>query len=182
MKQNNWTTSCTQNEAESARETLIWLESVTEKETGNAQPGACVDVLPRCCKTDSPYFQRLSPVSLSVFSLIPDLLLTARAHLNTQKYGLFCSLRTQISGRCRLNPFNKCDVLANNWPLIIGPKLIALRSRKFIACHSNPSVLNKASVLWCAKKKKSYAGPYAKKVSHKRDDEVEFSGIYFYKN
>ena len=32
----------------SARETLIWLESVTEKETGNAQPGACVDVLPRC--------------------------------------------------------------------------------------------------------------------------------------
>ena len=31
MKQNNWTTSCTQNEAERARETLIWLESVTEK-------------------------------------------------------------------------------------------------------------------------------------------------------
>ena len=62
-------------------------------------------------------------------------------------------LRTQISGRCRLNPFNKCDVLSNNWPLIIGPKLIALRSRKFIACHSNPSVLNNASVLWCAKKK-----------------------------
>ena len=22
---------------------------MTEKETGNAQPGACVDVLPRCC-------------------------------------------------------------------------------------------------------------------------------------
>ena len=61
-------------------------------------------------------------------------------------------LRTQISGRCRLNPFNKCDVLSNNWPLIIGPKLIALRSWKFIACHSNPSVLNNASVLWCAKK------------------------------
>ena len=61
-------------------------------------------------------------------------------------------LRTQISGRCRLNPFNKCDVLSNNWPLIIGPKLIALRSRKFIACHSNPSVLNNASVLWCVKK------------------------------
>ena len=50
MIQNNWTTSCT--EAESAWETLIWLESVTEKETGNAQPGACVNVLPRCwpCK------------------------------------------------------------------------------------------------------------------------------------
>ena len=48
MKQNSWTTRCTQNEAESARETLIWVESVTEKETGNAQPGACVDVLPRC--------------------------------------------------------------------------------------------------------------------------------------
>ena len=29
MKQNNWTTSCTQNEAKRARETLIWLESVT---------------------------------------------------------------------------------------------------------------------------------------------------------
>ena len=32
-------------------------------------------------------------------------------------------------------------------------KLIAFRSRKFIACPSNPSVLNNASVLWCAKKK-----------------------------
>ena len=31
-------------------------------------------------------------------------------------------------------------------------KLIAFRSRKFIACHSNPSVLNNASVLWCTKK------------------------------
>ena len=31
-------------------------------------------------------------------------------------------------------------------------KLIAFRSRKFIACPSNPSVLNNASVLWCAKK------------------------------
>ena len=27
---------------------MIWLERVTEKVTGNAQPGACVDVLPRC--------------------------------------------------------------------------------------------------------------------------------------
>ena len=27
-----------------------WPESVTEKETGNAQPGACVDVLPRCLR------------------------------------------------------------------------------------------------------------------------------------
>ena len=32
-------------------------------------------------------------------------------------------------------------------------KLIAFRSRKFIACHSNPSVLNNASFLWCTKKK-----------------------------
>ena len=32
-------------------------------------------------------------------------------------------------------------------------KLIACRSRKFIACHSHPSVL------WCAKKE-SYAGPH----------------------
>ena len=48
MKQKDWTTRCTQNESERARETLIWLAGVTEKETGNAQPGACVDVLPRC--------------------------------------------------------------------------------------------------------------------------------------
>ena len=30
--------------------------------------------------------------------------------------------------------------------------LIAFRNRKFIACHSKPSVLNNAFVLWCAKK------------------------------
>ena len=48
VKQNDWTTSCTQNETGRAWETLIWLESVTEKVTGNAQTGACVDVLPRC--------------------------------------------------------------------------------------------------------------------------------------
>ena len=50
MKQKNWTTSCAQNESERVRETLIWPESVTEKETGNVHPGACVDVLPRCCR------------------------------------------------------------------------------------------------------------------------------------
>ena len=43
----------------SARETLIWLESVTEKVTGNAQPGACVDVFPRCS---------LGPVARSLVS------------------------------------------------------------------------------------------------------------------
>ena len=36
MKQNKWTTSCTQNEAKHWRETFIWLESVTKKVTGNA--------------------------------------------------------------------------------------------------------------------------------------------------
>ena len=30
-------------------------------------------------------------------------------------------------------------------------KLIAFRSRRFIACHSKPSVLNNAGVMWCAK-------------------------------
>ena len=30
------------------RSALTWLESVTEKETGNAHPAAYVDVLPRC--------------------------------------------------------------------------------------------------------------------------------------
>ena len=29
--------------------------------------------------------------------------------------------------------------------------LIAFRSRRFIACHSKPSVLNNAGVMWCAK-------------------------------
>ena len=31
-------------------------------------------------------------------------------------------------------------------------KLIAFRSRKFIACHLKPSFLNNAGILWCAKK------------------------------
>ena len=69
-------------------------------------------------------------------------------------------LRTQISfnysiARCRLKIVKKCDALSNNWPLMIGPdgkETIAFRSRKFIACHSNSSVLNNASVLWCGKK------------------------------
>ena len=39
--------SFTQSEVERARE-LIGLESVTEKVTGNVQPGVCIDVLPRC--------------------------------------------------------------------------------------------------------------------------------------
>ena len=30
-------------------------------------------------------------------------------------------------------------------------KLIAFRSRKFIACHSKLSILNNAGVMWCAK-------------------------------
>ena len=69
-------------------------------------------------------------------------------------------LRTQISfnysiARCRLKMVKKCDALSNNWPLMIGPdgkETIAFRSRKFIDCHSNSSVLNNASVLWCGKK------------------------------
>ena len=40
--------------------------------------------------------KRLSPVSLSVFSLVPDLLFDFRAYLNTLKYGLFCSLSWKI--------------------------------------------------------------------------------------
>ena len=38
----------TQNEAEHAGETMIWLESVTEEVSRNAQPGTCVDILLRC--------------------------------------------------------------------------------------------------------------------------------------
>ena len=44
-------------------------------------------------------------------------------------------------------------------------KLIAFRSRKFIACHLNPSVLNNASVLWCAKKV-FLSGPCQRLVVH----------------
>ena len=42
----NWTasTSCMQNEAELPRETLILLEGVSENVTGNAQPGARLDI------------------------------------------------------------------------------------------------------------------------------------------
>ena len=43
-------------------ETLIWLESVTEKVTGNAQLGACVDVLPRCCGQAFPHLPSPSPL------------------------------------------------------------------------------------------------------------------------
>ena len=46
-------------------------------------------------------------------------------------------------------------------------KLIAFRSRKFIACHSNPSVLNNASFLWCTKKKKSCAGPHGIEIPYR---------------
>ena len=52
-----------------------------------------------------------SPVSLSVFSLVPDLLVdcsrVAGAYLNTQKYGLFCSLpssRFVVETEWFLNP------------------------------------------------------------------------------
>ena len=37
-----------------------------------------------------------APHSLSVFSLVPDLLFDFRAYLNTLKYGLFCSLPWKI--------------------------------------------------------------------------------------
>ena len=52
-------------------------------------------------KTDCPYFQRLSPVQLYVFSLVPDLLIDCSRFLETQKYGLFCSLLKlqRLSGR-----------------------------------------------------------------------------------
>ena len=44
-------------------------------------------------------------------------------------------------------------------------KLIAFRSRKFIAFHLNPSVLNNASVLWCAQKV-FLSGPCQRLVVH----------------
>ena len=51
------------------------LESVTEKETGNAQSGACVDVLPRCLLDVTngriPYLGNLVPMALSSYSPPP---------------------------------------------------------------------------------------------------------------
>ena len=44
------------------------------------------------CKTDSPYFLASLPSLALCFQLVPHLCLTARVYLNTQKYGLFCSL------------------------------------------------------------------------------------------
>ena len=56
------------------------------------------------------YFYRLSPVSLSVFSLVPGLLFDCSGVLEfTQKYGLFCSL--VVAGICefQLLFFRGCD-------------------------------------------------------------------------
>ena len=63
-------------------------------------------------------------------------------------------LRTQINwnlfsnysiARCHLNLVKKCITYQT------VKKLIAFRSRRFIACHSKPSILNNAGVMWCAK-------------------------------
>ena len=51
-------------------------------------------------------------------------------------------------------------ILTDHWLLDqTVSKLIAFCSRRFIACHSKPSILNNAGVMWCAKGK-SYAGPH----------------------
>ena len=53
--------------------------------------------------------RRRSPVSLSVFSLVPDLFfLTARAHLKMQKYGLFCNLVLLRSNAKKIYDFYSC--------------------------------------------------------------------------
>ena len=49
----------------------------------------------------NPYFKRLSPVSLSLFSFVQDLLFDCSAYFNTQKYGLFCSVQTGAQGVAR---------------------------------------------------------------------------------
>ena len=46
-------------------------------------------------------------VSLCVFSLVQTFCLTVRAYLNTQKYGLFCSLRPCVTH----NLFNKSTII-----------------------------------------------------------------------
>ena len=73
-------------------------------------------------------------------------------------------LRTQvsvISSLITLSPYAALILIKNvtlyritdRWWLDQTVKnLIAFRSRKFIACHSKPSVPNNAGVMWCAKK------------------------------
>jgi len=97
MKQNNWTKSCTQNEAENAWETLIWLESVTEKETGNAQPGACVDVLPRCSRSFTVISLPSRPISRS--SLQPWMLKYAHAVFAIQWLGAWADLLLKLTNQ-----------------------------------------------------------------------------------
>ena len=52
----------------------------------------CIKSLIGRVKREKKGFNVFSPVPLSVFSLDPDLRLTARAYLNAQKHGLFHSL------------------------------------------------------------------------------------------
>ena len=96
MKQKNWTTSCTQNESERARETLIWPKSVTQKETGNVHPDACVDVLPRCCPNLS---LRQSWEHCHI-----DLIL--RIHVTRMLKGIYVSLRSAGNLFSGLRPRN----------------------------------------------------------------------------
>ena len=60
-------------------------------------------------------------------------------------------------------------------------KLIAFRSRKFIACHSNPRVLNNASILWCAKKVVCGSSCFFKELYSSRNvdcNSEEFSDFF----
>ena len=62
------------------------------------------------------------------------------------RHMLNCNLFSNYSiARCRLNLVKKCITYQT------VKKLIAFRSRRFIACHSKPSILNNAGVMWCAK-------------------------------
>ena len=59
----------------------VWRDSLTRSK--------------RASECESREKEALSPVSFTVFSLVPDVCLTARAYLNTQKYGLKISLNGQ---------------------------------------------------------------------------------------
>ena len=123
MKQNNWTTSCTQNEAK--RETLIWLESVTGKVTGNAQTGACVDVLPRCCRR---HCRRLAEAvndccACSVFDYVPDLHDRETRVAMAGKWVLFTFTKLKVADRDSCKKRNEWNAPEEKQILLICSEL-----------------------------------------------------------
>ena len=135
MKQNNWNTSCAQNGAERARETMIWRERVTEKVTWNAQPGACVDVFPRCWwiqgegpgGPDPPY---------QTWPLFETKILTSTRSYITLKLADFFFMIRALNFATKLNSgiFKKCNCFGYS-PMICSPLL----AKKYFPRNRRPA-------------------------------------------